>query len=161
MKSSLLIAVTCLVLVLTACQEIAQPPTTPVPGDSDTISSQDTPPASGEVRNPLEPIPGEEDMLRGEAFIESAQVAVLESFPVQISLALTGNLPTPCHYLRAKVEQPDAQSRIYVDVYSLAKPGEACAQMLVPFETNLPLGSYASGKYTVFVNGKQVGEFSV
>src|SRR3989337_2693298 len=68
----------------------------------------------------LGPAAGDEDMIRGNVFVEGHEVLVLESFPPQFMLNLTGSLPTPCHQFRAKVSEPDAQNRIHVEVYSLA-----------------------------------------
>jgi hypothetical protein len=75
-------------------------------------------------------------------------------------LNLKGTLSTPCHHLRAKVNQPDAENRIQVEVYSIHDPDEICIQMLEEYETNIPLGSFPDGSYTIWVNGEQVGEFT-
>jgi hypothetical protein len=99
-------------------------------------------------------------MRRGEATISESDVLLLESYPVQVMLSLSGTLSTPCHHLRAKVNPPDAQNRIQVEVYSLYDPDEICIQVLQEFETNIPLGSYTKGSYTVWLNGEQVGEFT-
>ena len=37
---------------------------------------------------------------------------------------------------------------------------DVCTQMLQPFDVSFSLGSFKDGKYTVWLNGKQVGEFS-
>jgi hypothetical protein len=47
-----------------------------------------------------------------------------------------------------------------VNVYSLVDPAEICIQVLEKFESNIPLGSYSSGNYTVLVNGEPVGEIN-
>ena len=58
------------------------------------------------------------------------------------------------------VAPPDAQNQISVQVYTVSDPAQACAQMLEPFSENIPLGSFASGDYTVQVNGEPAGEFT-
>ena len=83
----------------------------------------------------------------------------MESFPVQFSLLLKGNLPTPCHELRAVYYEPDADNKIKLEIYSVAKLDAVCVQMLQPFEQGIYLGSFPSGHYTVWVNGEQVAEF--
>jgi hypothetical protein len=123
------------------------------------VSNEEQPPGSASS-SPLDPIPGEDKMARGEVTINESDVLLLESYPVQVMLKLKGTLSTPCHHLRAKFSPPDAQSRIRVEVYSLYNPDEICIQMLQEFETNIPLGSYPKGSYTVWVNGEQVGEFT-
>jgi hypothetical protein len=124
-------------------------PVTGEPGDESTPSPQ-----------PWMPQPGDEDLDRGNAFVEASGLLILESFPVQIMLNLSGSLPTPCHQLRVVVAAPDAQNQIAVDVFSLSDPEQICTQNLAPFEANVPLGSFPSGDYTVLVNGEQIGEFT-
>lgn len=108
--------------------------------------------------SPWEPQPGDENLARGEAFVDQAEIVILESFPPQFRLKLTGTLPTPCHQLRVVVSEPDEQERIDVEVYSVVDPDQVCIQVVEPFEANIPIGSFTSGEYTVLVNGKQVGE---
>jgi len=136
----------------------------PQPGTStqapDAPVSNENQPAGGASPSPLDPIPGEDKMARGEATISESDVLLLESYPVQVMLNLRGTLSTPCHHLRAKVNQPDAQNRIQIEAYSLYNPDEICIQMLQEFETGIPLGSYPKGSYTVWLNGKQIEEFT-
>ena len=152
-------------LVLTACTSSPVVVTIPVPVEV-------TPPDGGVAKppivtmppqpansNPYSPQPGDEALKRSGIFLDSTQVLILESFPVQIVLSLKGNLPDPCHQLRVVISQPDAQKRIAVDVYSVTDPDKVCVQVLAPLDANINLGSFPAGHYTVWVNGKQVGEF--
>jgi hypothetical protein len=107
---------------------------------------------------PWQPAPGDENMQRGNIYIDKQEILVMESFPPQFKLSLKGNLPTPCHQLRVQVKQPDQENRIQVEVYSLVKPGEICIQVLEVFEVQAPLEDLPSGHFTVYVNGDQVGE---
>lgn len=109
---------------------------------------------------PWQPAPSDKNLERGEVFLQSTDIRTLESLPPQFMLSLKGSLPTPCHQLRVQVSPPDAQNEIQVEVYSLVDPQEICIQMLQDFEVNIPLGSFASGRYQVVVNGEQVGEIS-
>jgi len=59
------------------------------------------------------------------------------------------------------VAKPDDQNRIMVNLYALGDPTALCIQMAGEFEESIPLGSYASGEFTVWVNGEKVGEFEV
>lgn len=108
-----------------------------------------------------EPQAGDEQLTRGEVFIEpgDSQLLVMESFPVQVTLALSGNLPDPCHALRVVVSSPDEQNRVYVEVYSVADPGQICTAVLEPFNAQIPLGSFAGGEYQVYINGELFGTF--
>lgn len=150
-----------LAMLLSACAGLPIPGTgaTPEPEgpDSPVVSPPDT---TGQepAPAPWEPAPGDENMARGEAFVDSTDILVLESFPPQFVLQLSGSLPTPCHQLRVEVAEPDEQDRIQVEVYSVVDPEQICIQVLEPFEANVNLGSFPGGNYTVWVNGQQVGE---
>lgn len=107
------------------------------------------------------PPPGDREGERSPVYLDSSDVLLLESDPVQVRLVLRGSLPTPCHELRTRVSEPDEQNRIEVEVYSLADPDVICAQMLATFEEQVPLGSFADGTYSVWVNSELAGEFSL
>ncbi|MGA1844676.1 MAG: hypothetical protein ACMUIS_08950 [bacterium] len=121
------------------------------------VSSDDPQPPS---QNSLDPQPGDEDLVRGSVYLRETEIYILESYPMQVKLGLKGDLPTPCHELRATVSEPDGQNRIMVELYSLVDPGLACAQVLDPFDVTVSLGSFTEGAYTVWVNGEKVEKFS-
>jgi hypothetical protein len=133
---------------LVACA--SQPTATPAP----------VPPQGN---NPYAPQPGDEAMTRGDAEIISSSVLMEGSSPPQISVPLAYRLPTPCHQLRVSISQPDSQNRIKLDVYGLAPKDKPCNLMALntPLETNIGLGSFLTGHYSVWVNGQQAGEFDV
>jgi hypothetical protein len=134
-------------------------PAFPINTPPDTPVTSPAYPSPGEpLPAPFAPQPGDESKRRGEAFVESTDILILESFPPQFNLHLTGSLPTPCNELRMVAQPPDAQNQIQVEVYSLVEPGKVCAQVLQPFDVSLPLGSFATGSYAVLVNGEQVGK---
>jgi len=110
--------------------------------------------------SPLEPLPDEASMSRGEVSITSQELLIMESYPLQVVLLIEGTLPTPCHRLRVEVSEPDIQNFIAVEAYSLVDPDQNCIQVLEPFDENIPLGSYPDGSYTVTLNGEEVGEFT-
>lgn len=146
-----------LMLLVASCTAESQPtpePDTPVtnlPGDSVTTNE---PPA-----NPFLPQPGDEDLTRGNVYLDEASLVIRESFPPQLSLSLSGNLPTPCNQLRVSVSAPDQENKIMVDVYSLSDPNQVCTQVLEPFEESIDLRTFPTGHYTVLVNGEIAGEF--
>ncbi len=97
--------------------------------------------------------------MRGEIYLDLAEILIMESYPVQISLHLAGNLPDPCHDLRVVIGQPDGEKRISVEVYSVADPMTICGAMLEPVGVSLNLGSFPAGHYRVLVNEEIIGEF--
>ncbi len=133
-----------LMITLTACA-----PATPSNGNE--------PPDPGSAD--YTPKPGDSKLTRDTVFLDSTDLLTMESSPLQFTLVLKGNLPSPCHGLRVAVSEPDPQNKIAVDVYSVTDPDKACIQVLEPFEVNFPLGSFPEGKYTLWVNGELVAEF--
>ncbi|MGQ0605153.1 MAG: hypothetical protein ACT4QE_26045 [Anaerolineales bacterium] len=158
-------------LALAACRPIDLPQqpasgnTDSAPDPSPVITHDPSPtPTPGSAGQPLPtseyaPQPGDSALVRDTAYVDSAELLQLESFPVQTVLKLTGSLPTPCHQLRVAVPQPDAQGNIAVEVYSVVDPNRICAQVLKELDASVPLTGLAPGGYTVLVNGEQVGEF--
>jgi hypothetical protein len=93
-----------------------------------------------------------------EAMVEEVSIRVLESWPVQIQMVISGYLSD------AVTEIDDVQitvdgDTILVRIYTTRDPEAMGAQVLTPFELNIPL-DYAElglepGTYTVDVNGVQ------
>jgi hypothetical protein len=180
---SRLLVITTLFTLLAACSSaLGAPADIPISAPTDaqqsgvkTVaqSTEEIPPTEGPFlvekvtrvaetsmpENIFAPKPGDAALQKGNAFIEGSDLLIMESFPPQIALHLSGNLPTPCNLLRIKVSAPDADNRITMDVYSLVDPGRQCTQMLKPFETTIQLGSFPTGHYSVWLNGEKLGEF--
>jgi hypothetical protein len=150
------------VLWIVACtpQHTTPNKTGTVPPDTAMTSPPAGIPASqGPVRNPYAPQPADSSLNRGEAFIEEKGLLIRESYPPQISLSLSGNLPTPCNELRVQISEPDETNNIQVDVYSVVDPNMMCTQVLKSFQASIDLGTFPSGHYSVYVNGEPAGEF--
>jgi hypothetical protein len=109
--------------------------------------------------NSLEPKPGDENLTRGNIFIQEYGLMIRESFPPQVSLTFSGELPTPCHQLRALVSAPDEENKIIAEIYSVVDPNMMCTQVLKPFQAKMDLGAFPTGHYTVWINGEMAGEF--
>jgi hypothetical protein len=154
-----LLLFTLVVAFLAACS--GNLPATELPGNTPTpIMVEPTQrPLPGPINNAYLPEPGDSNFSRGNVFIDSSDLLIMESYPIQIALVLNGNLPTPCNQLRVVANPPDEQNRIQVEVYSVIDPAEMCIQVLEPFEANIGLGSFPSGHYSVWVNGAMVAEF--
>ena len=107
------------------------------------------------------PVGGDVGLARGNVFLESSDIVILESFPMQVRLNLLGNLPTPCHHLRAVVSNPEPDGDIHIEVYSVTDPEMMCVQVLHPFEAIIPIGDFTSGSYVFYVNGEPVGDLDL
>ena len=114
------------------------------------------------IRSSYSPQPGDEKLIRDVVFMNFAKSRLIVSAtrPVQVQAVLVGNLPDPCHVLRVVLGATTVTKTINISVYSLVKPGSSCATVLQPFSVTVPLGSFSSGSYTVFVNGTKLGTFS-
>jgi hypothetical protein len=160
-------------LSLAACQPLslgsptapASPPrptkvVTPSPSPDDAVSVTPEEPMTNPtpLPQPFAPQPSDAKLVTGNAFIDSAEVIVAESFPPQYTLHLQGSLPTPCHQLRVRVSPPSASKQVAVEVYSVVDGNKVCAQVLQDFEARVPLGSFTGGPYQLLVNGEQVAE---
>lgn len=111
------------------------------------------------MTNPYAPQPADAGLTRGKVFIQETGLLIRESYPPQIVLGFSGDLPDPCHQLRVQVSDPDENNRIDVEAYSVANPEMACIQVLQPFQAEIDLGTFPSGHYSVWLNGELAGEF--
>ncbi|MDP3735140.1 MAG: hypothetical protein Q8R39_01790 [bacterium] len=86
----------------------------------------------------------------GRAYIESLELKVLESFPVQVHARVTGSLSDACTRV-ASVNQSRAGKTFMLDVRTMRPAGAFCAQVLTPFEETAVLDVFAlpAGTYTV------------
>src|SRR5688500_2638985 len=154
-------------LLIVACTQVPLPSQSPVPAPNSTLPPDapiTNPPPNGSPPMetpdiPFAPKPGDINLSRGNVFINESGLLIKESFPPQITLSLSGDLPTPCHELRVNAQEPDSENKINVEVYSVVDPDQVCTQVLQPFQENIDLGTFPSGHYTVWVNGDVVGEF--
>ncbi len=116
-------------------------------------------PVSGVTVEPTLSLTEEENMTRSQVFIDSTELLILESYPIQVHLQLAGSLPTPCHKLRSFITPPDKENRIFIEVYSAVDPEVVCVQVLEPFSSTINLGSFPSGHYIVYLNEELIAEF--
>lgn len=134
------------------------PTTTPdYPAPSEGSESE----GGAKVITDYKPQPTDGNHLRNNVFIdmEASQILVMESFPIQVNVLLTGNLPDPCHELRVVPVTDETTRRVDLEVYSLTIKGKACITVIQPFEATISLGSFSGGTYEVFINDEKLGEF--
>jgi hypothetical protein len=130
-----------LIVLISACGGGADQPT-----DSTIPTPSTTTPA---------PIPDDADPV----FVETTDILLMESFPVQVALQVTGNLPTPCH--RPVWDVEDDGTTMAVRLESVTEPDVLCAQVLEPFDISIPLGDFESGTRVVTLNGEEIGDFDI
>lgn len=93
----------------------------------------------------------------GQAMVDSVEVVLKESFPVQIDVLVEGNLPDGCTELgNARQQLVENTFNINLETRKLKDTDVMCTQALVPYETTISLDNVvgiSAGEYTVNVNG--------
>lgn len=145
-----------LITLLAGCLPVTRTVSTTTPIDNHPTGTVVSP-----GTNPYVPQPGDDQLTRSNAYVESSEIYSLEIYPPQFRLALSGSLPTPCHQLRIVMPAPDADGRLSIEVYSVVKPDQICAQVLEPFKATLSLDGHPAGTYSIWVNGAKVGDIVV
>lgn len=104
------------------------------------------------VVHAIQNVPVDEPYAVFDLPVDSVEVNVLESAPVQVVAVVHGTLD-PCTQLRA-VEQSREGNAITVHITAKRPIGVFCIQLAVPFEERVTLqGEFPTGNYTVIVNG--------
>jgi len=109
--------------------------------------------------NPFQPQPDDANLTIDKVILNNT--SLLERFdlnPFRVELILSGSLPSVCNQLRVKVDPPNLNFQIFVQVYSISNSKTPCDNVLQQFEADLLLGVYTQGRYTVWVNGANVGD---
>ncbi len=101
------------------------------------------------------------ETVRGQAIVNSIDVQILESFPVQINVVARGDLPDSCTQIDEIITQ-QTDNAFRVAITTLRGPAASCTMALVPFEQSIPLdvAGLPAGRYDVSVNGVQ-GAFTL
>jgi hypothetical protein len=132
--------------------------TTTIAPDEPVDSGGDQPIAEpGPVGSIPEPRPPLDGSIDGEVWITSAELRIMESYPIQVALDVTGEKPTPCHEVFWTVE--DTGEAIEIEMISQIAADQTCAQVITEFSIAVPLGSWADQSRDVFLNGEPVGSF--
>jgi hypothetical protein len=85
--------------------------------------------------------------------VESVQVRIMESFPVQVSAQVKGYLRDGCESLHGTT-QVRSGNTITVTIATARAQGRSCIQSIAPVEENVRLdGPFSAGTYVVRVNG--------
>ncbi|GIK40970.1 MAG: hypothetical protein BroJett011_48030 [Chloroflexota bacterium] len=130
--------------------EITPTQTTPLVSQPDQAVRSSNPPPP--VNN--QPGPAAGAYAYGQAAVESIEVRLVESFPVQVQMVARGSLPDSCTEIdQALIERNGNtfQGRLT----TRSRTDQMCAQAVVPFEEVIPLdvSGLPPGQYTVNVNG--------
>jgi inhibitor of cysteine peptidase len=85
--------------------------------------------------------------------ITEVNVRVMESFPMQIVLEVTGYQPDGCD-AEVKVDQQREGNTVRVSIYRVLPPDLMCTMQIVEYAIDIPLeGGFEPGSYIFDVNG--------
>ena len=138
-----------LVLILSACA--AQPTQEPTPTTS-------APFVLTQEENPYAPKTGDLSLKEGGVILTSLSLS--ERFdldPIRAELHVFGSMPSVCSELRIKVNPPNSEYQIIIEIYSVTDPKLNCENVFQQVETTILLGAYSAGQYTIWVNDSFVG----
>jgi inhibitor of cysteine peptidase len=101
------------------------------------------------------------DVIERDAIVDKVEIALLESFPVQVMVTVRGSVPDGCTTI-GRHEQTVEGNTIKVHLYTVRPADAMCTQALVDYEERIPLDAVGlpAGEYTVDVNGA-TGSFNL
>jgi len=98
-----------------------------------------------------------ENFVIGQADVTSVTTDLQESFPVGVSVSVSGDLPDSCTQLGNVIQNKDTNSNDFTITLETKRPlGAQCAQVLSSFDTSFTLNGtdgLMQGEYGVIVNG--------
>ncbi len=97
---------------------------------------------------------GQNDFVYGEAQIESVDILILESFPVQVHVAVAGYVGDGCTEIY-QITKKREENTFMIKITTRRPKEGMCIQILKGFEERISLDVYglAKGNYIVNVNG--------
>ena len=115
-----------------------------------TVPPTKVPATDPPVQEPTPASPGKV----GRANVESLDIRILESFPVQIHVTIKGNVSDSCT-TASPIEQEREGDTFRITVGATRPSGAMCAQVITPFEQSVALdvAGLKAGIYTVEANG--------
>ncbi len=102
----------------------------------------------------VEPVTARDEFIIRLAGIQSIEIVVLESFPVQVRVVVAGYLPDGCTTLKSIEEV--REGNVFKVTILTSRPADAmCTQAIVRFHETFPLDIHGlkAGLYTLDVNG--------
>lgn len=137
-----------LIITLSACQ--AQPVPTPTAANSGPL-------VLTLEENPYAPKPEDASLIQTGIILTSLDLSETPQAG-RTKLNILGSMPSVCSELRIKVNPPNQAYEIRIEMYSVANPGVNCDNVFQQFETNILLGEYSAGVYSIWVNSSFVGD---
>jgi hypothetical protein len=108
--------------------------------------------------NPYTPLLEDVNLKQDGVIITSASLSErYDLTPIRAELHLLGSMPSVCSELRIKINPPDQQYQVMVEVYSVSSLKLNCENVFQQFKVSILLGEYSPGQYTIWVNDNLAG----
>ncbi len=135
-----------LILLLCSCktgtQKISNTP---------SVVASPSPENTSTINQPTMGAPIDKASSQSQIYIDTLQINILESSPLQVTVTIIGNLPDGCTSIVGhKITQSD-QWKFNIQIITKHDDQNLCTQALVPFEQTIPLD----------VNGLPAGTYMV
>ncbi|MCP5097827.1 MAG: hypothetical protein GY943_19950 [Chloroflexi bacterium] len=132
-------------LILAGCGGDEPVETIATPTSANVATNTELPPTNTPISS--EPI-------RANAPVDSIEILILESFPVQINVRAQGELSDGCTTID-DVTTTSSGNTFDTTITTLRESGQLCTEAVVPYEELIPLdvNGLPAGTYTVSVNG--------
>jgi inhibitor of cysteine peptidase len=101
-------------------------------------------------------MPQDQAVTTGKAPVQTIEILIMESFPVQAAVLARGELPDACTEIDQVDQRVDPEGQtLWVEITTVRPTDLVCIQVLAPFEERIPLDvvGLPAGTYTVDVNG--------
>ena len=117
---------------------------------SPTLDPMEQPVSSDNPTHSTKPVNSDET--QENVYADSIQINIMESFPLQVSATINGNLPDGCtSIINSKADFDNNNNTFTIHIYTDRPKEMDCTQALVPFTETVPLDVYGflAGTYTV------------
>ena len=121
---------------------------------SEPNAAESTPTTEVNTPTAVAPDPTTDTPIQQEATVDSIEILILESFPVQVNVRARGDLPDGCTMIDT-VDTTRNGTTFDITLTTLRQTGDLCSEALVPFEETISLDvlDLEAGTYAVNVNG--------
>ena len=132
----LLVGVLSLLATGCATTEGEPPQTTSANAASQSVTNLDNSPPISDAANAISAQTAQNLEITNEATINSVDVLIMESFPVQVTAVIKGTLPNSCATI-GQVTQARNGNEFVVAVGTVKETEAMCAERVEPFEQNV------------------------
>lgn len=110
-------------------------------------------PTASETQTPVDADFDSTKFTKGEAQVETIEITILESFPVQVNVVAHGSNPDSCTLIDNVLSELDGNT-FTIQITTVRPKDLDCSEVIVPFVETIPLevAGLPAGTYKVIVN---------